>query len=91
MNSKLNVGNIEGLSPNFTVKLKAEADMVFKGDSQLLMNQTSHLALPAVSDAQFDTSNQSYAPRRGYRNGQLRFNTSNGKLQIYNDGRWTSG
>ena len=36
MNSKLNVGNIEGLSPNFTVKLKAEADMVFKGDSQLL-------------------------------------------------------
>jgi len=90
-NSKLNVGNIEGLSPNFTVKLKAEADMIFQGDSQLLMNQNSHLALPAGTDTNFEDAQRINAPRRGIRDGQLRFNTSSGKLQLYYDNRWTSG
>ena len=91
MNSKLNVFNIEGLSPNFTVKLKAEADMVFKGDSQLLMNKNSHLALHSGTSAEFEAAQFTNAPRRGHRQGQLRFNETDGKLQIYNDGRWTSG
>ena len=91
MNSKLNVGNIEGLSPNFTVTLKAEADMIFKDDSQLLMNQNSHLAIPSGTDSEFENAQFTNAPRRGHRQGQLRFNETDGKLQIYNDGRWTSG
>ena len=55
------------------------------------MNQNSHLALPSGTSAEFEAAQFTNAPRRGHRQGQLRFNETDGKLQIYNDGRWTSG
>ena len=87
---KLRVQNIQGLTPNFTVTVNDESDLVFKGTSYLygsLGNQRS-LPIPYGTTQQFADAQINNAPRRGYETGEIRYNTTTQKLEVFNNGVW---
>ena len=86
---KLRVRNIQGLSPNFTVTIDEDSDMAFKGGAELrVTGSQSALPLPHGTPQQFADAAINKAPNRGYVDGQIRFNTANNKLEVFNNGIW---
>ena len=70
---KLRVQNIQGLTPNFTVTVNDESDLVFKGTSYLYVKNSSQSALPIPygTTQQFAAAQINNAPRRGYEAGEI--------------------
>ena len=81
---KINVGLLEGLSPNFTITVPPDTDLAFKGDSSLVVTGQSYLPLPNGAPLDFANREISYGKRRQPQIGQLRFNTSTDKMLVYN-------
>ena len=88
---KINVGLIEGLSPNFTITVPPDTDFAFKGDSSLVVTGQSYLPLPNGAPLDFETRELSYGKRRQPQIGQLRFNTSTDNLEFVFNDVWQDG
>lgn len=88
---KINVGLLEGLSPNFTITVPPDTDFAFKGDSSLVITGQSYLPLPNGAPLDFENRELSYGKRRQPQIGQLRFNTSTDKLEFVYTGVWQDG
>ena len=86
---KLRVQNIQGLTPNFTVTIDEDSDMAFKGGSELRVENQSALPLPFGTTPAFAARQITHSPRRGYENGELRYNLSTQKLEVFNNGVWS--
>ena len=86
---KLRVQNIQGLSPNFTVTIDEDSDLAFKGGSELRVTNQSALPLPFGTTTAFAARQITHSPRRGYENGELRYNLSTQKLEVFNNGVWS--
>lgn len=86
MSGKVNVGQIAGLSPQFTTTVPEETDLVFEGASNLVGNQ--YIPFPYGTRAQFDADTIQNAPRREY-DGMMRFNTTSGTFEVYFNGIWS--
>ena len=87
---KLRVQNIQGLPDNFTVTVNNESDLAFKGTSYLYVKNSSQNALPLPDGTtqQFSDAQINNAPRRGYAPGEIRYNTTTNKLEVFNNGVW---
>ena len=88
---KINVGLIEGLSPNFTVTVPEDTDLAFKGDSSLVITGQSYLPLPNGAPLDFRNREISFGKRRQPQFGELIFNTSTDKLEMVYNGVWQDG
>tara|TARA_R100000458_G_C8275673_1_gene250801 strand:+ start:198 stop:1103 length:906 start_codon:yes stop_codon:yes gene_type:complete len=88
---KLNVGLIEGLSPNFTVTVPEDTDLAFKGDSSLSITGQSYITIPNGAPLDFDAREIQYGKRRHPQTGQIRFNTSTDKLEFVFADVWQDG
>tara|TARA_B100000131_G_scaffold51925_1_gene46569 strand:+ start:888 stop:1157 length:270 start_codon:yes stop_codon:yes gene_type:complete len=87
---KLRVQNIQGLSPNFTVTIDEDSDMAFKGGAELRVEGSqSALPLPFGTTNAFAARQITHSPRRGYENGELRYNLTTQKLEVFNNGVWS--
>ena len=60
---KINVGLLEGLSPNFTITVPPDTDFAFKGDSSLVITGQSYLPLPNGAPLDFCLLYTSPSPR----------------------------
>ena len=79
MASKLYVAQITGLTPNFTVTIPEETDLLFN-DANLSGKQ--YIPLPYGTTAQFINDAVENSPRKTP-NGMIKFNTTLGKLEVY--------
>ena len=86
---KVRVQNIQGLTPNFTVTIDEDSDLAFKGGSELRVTNQSALPLPYGTTNAFATRLITHSPRRGYENGEVRYNLSTQKLEVFNNGVWS--
>tara|TARA_Y100000004_G_C8876976_1_gene395875 strand:+ start:242 stop:502 length:261 start_codon:yes stop_codon:yes gene_type:complete len=86
MSGKVNVGQVAGLSPQFTTTVPEETDLLFAGTSNLVGNQ--YVPFPYGTRAQFDADKIQNAPRREY-DGMMRFNTATGNFEVYFNGVWS--
>ena len=84
MASKLYVAQITGLTPNFTVTIPEETDLLCN-DANLSGKQ--YIPLPYGTTAQFINDAVENSPRKTP-NGMIRFNTTSGKLQGFNGTAW---
>ena len=48
----------------------------------------SALPIPYGTTQQFADAQINNAPRRGYENGEIRYNTTTQKLEVFNNGVW---
>tara|TARA_Y100000004_G_scaffold61385_1_gene68694 strand:+ start:245 stop:514 length:270 start_codon:yes stop_codon:yes gene_type:complete len=83
--AKLKVGQITGLSPQFTTTIPEETDLLFAGTSNLVGNQ--YIPFPYGTVAQFEADKIQNAPRREL-NGMMRYDTANNEFQVYLNGKW---
>ena len=83
------VQNIQGLTANFTVTIDEDSDLAFKGGSELRVTNQSALPLPFGTATAFAARQITHSPRRGYENGEVRYNLSTQKLEVFNNGVWS--
>ena len=86
---KLRVQTIQGLTPNFTVTVNDKIDLAFKGGAELrVTGSQSALPLPYGTTNAFNARQVTHSPRRGYENGEIRYNLTTQKLEVFNNGVW---
>ena len=85
---KVRVQNIQGLTPNFTVLVDEDSDMAFKGGAELRVTNQSALPLPYGTTNAFAARQITHSPRRGYQTGEVRYNLTTQRLEVFNNGVW---
>ena len=85
---KVRVQNIQGRSPNFTVTVDEDSDMAFKGGAELRVTNQSALPLPYGTTNAFAARQITHSPRRGYQTGEVRYNLTTQRLEVFNNGVW---
>ena len=85
---KVRVQTIQGLTPNFTVTVDEDSDMAFKGGAELRVTNQSALPLPYGTTNAFAARQITHSPRRGYQTGEVRYNLTTQRLEVFNNGVW---
>jgi len=86
---KVRVQNIQGLSPNFRVTVNDRSSLAFKGGAELRVTNQSALPIPYGTTNAFNARQITHAPIRGFEQGEIRYNLTTQKLEVFNNGVWS--
>jgi len=79
----LNVGSLQGNFPNYRITLSNDSELDIA--SQLLLTNQTYVPLPANTTDGFAST---AGGPRGYVKGQLRYNTTTQKPELYDGVNW---